>query len=119
WFTHNDSCLTFFFVKDDPLSSPLGIAAGKGHTEIVEKLISAGAVINYQNKNGCTPLYMACQNGHKQTVDVLLKNGANVNLTWTLKVLSLPKDRCGLMNIAQSSQSPNTTLTPEFLRANT
>ena len=39
-----------FFVKDDPLSSPLEIAAGKGHTEIVEKLISAGAVINYQNK---------------------------------------------------------------------
>ncbi|CAI8053465.1 Ankyrin repeat domain-containing protein 29 [Geodia barretti] len=34
----------------DPLSSPLGIAAEKGHTEIVEKLISAGAVINYQNK---------------------------------------------------------------------
>ena len=51
WFTHNDSCLTeFFFVKVDPLSSPLGIAAADGHTEIVEKLISAGAVINYQNK---------------------------------------------------------------------
>ena len=39
-----------FFVKDDLLSSPLEIAAGKGHTEIVEKLISAGAVINYQDK---------------------------------------------------------------------
>ena len=51
WFTDNDSCLTdFFFVKVDPLSSPLEAAAEKGHTEIVEKLISAGAVINYQNK---------------------------------------------------------------------
>ena len=51
WFTHNDSCLTeFFFVKAGHLSSPLVIAAGKGHTEIVEKLISAGAVSNYQNK---------------------------------------------------------------------
>jgi ankyrin repeat protein len=67
----------------DPLSSPLGRAAGKGHTEIVEKVIFAGAVINYQNKNGCTPVYMACRNGHKQTVDVLLKNGAIVNLTKT------------------------------------
>ena len=51
WFTHIDSCSTdFFFVKVDPLSSPLEVAAEKGHTEIVEKLISAGAVINYQNK---------------------------------------------------------------------
>ena len=33
-----------------PQSSPLAIAASKGHTEIVEKLIAAGAVINYQNK---------------------------------------------------------------------
>ena len=39
-----------FFVKVDSLSSPLGKAAEDGHTEIVEKLISAGAVINYQNK---------------------------------------------------------------------
>ncbi|CAI8043353.1 Ankyrin repeat domain-containing protein 29 [Geodia barretti] len=70
------------------LSSPLGRAAEKGHTEIVEKLISAGALINYQNKNGATPLYAACQNGHKQTVDVLLKNGANVNLTWTVSLIN-------------------------------
>ena len=51
WFTDNDSFLTeLFFVKVDPLSSPLEKAAESGHTEIVEKLISAGAVINYQNK---------------------------------------------------------------------
>ena len=51
WFTHNDSFLTeFSSVKVDPLTSPLEAAADKGDTEIVEKLISAGAVINYQNK---------------------------------------------------------------------
>ena len=51
WFTHIDSCLTeFFFVKVGVLSSPLGIAAEDGHADIVEKLISAGAVINYQDK---------------------------------------------------------------------
>ena len=37
-------------MKVDPLSSPLEVAAGIGHIEIVETLISAGAVINYQNK---------------------------------------------------------------------
>ena len=53
WFTHNDSFLTeFSSVKVDTLTSPLEAAADKGHTEIVEKLISAGAVINYQNKVG-------------------------------------------------------------------
>ena len=40
----------FLFVKADPLASPLEAAAGDGHTEIVEKLIAAGAVINYQDK---------------------------------------------------------------------
>ena len=44
------SVIPVLFVKVDPLSSPLGRASGQGHTEIVEKLISAGAVINYQNK---------------------------------------------------------------------
>ena len=37
-------------MKVDPLSSPLETAAESGHTEIVEKLISAGAVINYKDK---------------------------------------------------------------------
>ena len=51
WFTHIDSCLTeFSSVKVGVLSSPLEVATDKGHTEIVEKLILAGAVINYQNK---------------------------------------------------------------------
>ena len=51
WFTHNHSFLTeFSSLKVGVLSSPLEAAADKGHTEIVEKLILAGAVINYQNK---------------------------------------------------------------------
>ena len=29
---------------------PLGKAAGKGHTDIVEQLIRAGAIIDHQNK---------------------------------------------------------------------
>ncbi|CAI8046593.1 Ankyrin repeat domain-containing protein 50 [Geodia barretti] len=58
------------------LSSPLEVAAGKGHTEIVEKLISAGAVINYQNKDGVTPLLIASQEGHLEVVRLLLMTGA-------------------------------------------
>ena len=29
---------------------PLEIAAGKGHTKTVERLLEAGAIANYQNK---------------------------------------------------------------------
>ncbi|CAI8047070.1 Myotrophin, partial [Geodia barretti] len=46
------------------------------HTEIVEKLISAGAVINYHDKDGATPLLMASQNGHLEVVALLLMSGA-------------------------------------------
>ena len=44
-------CLfTFSSPKANRYSVPLEIAAVRGHTKIVEKLIAAGAVINYQNK---------------------------------------------------------------------
>ncbi|CAI8041202.1 Ankyrin repeat domain-containing protein 50, partial [Geodia barretti] len=65
-----------FFVKVDLLTSPLGSAAEDGYTEIVEKLISAGAVINYQNKDGATPLIMASYKGHLEVVRLLLESGA-------------------------------------------
>ena len=49
-FTAHNYLLLLYPWKADPLSSPLEAAAEKGHTEIVEKLIAAGAVINYQDK---------------------------------------------------------------------
>ena len=44
------SFFSLFLSKANVHSSPLGIAAEKGHTEIVERLISAAALIDYQDK---------------------------------------------------------------------
>ena len=47
-------CLCFHLLsmytssQTPPFSVPLGIAAGKGHTETVERLLEGGALINYR-----------------------------------------------------------------------
>ena len=39
-------------------NSPLHVACFKGHTGVVHTLLSAGAKVNLENKNGASPLYM-------------------------------------------------------------
>ena len=52
---------------------------GKGHKEIVEMLINAGADVNVRDKFGGTALMIASQNGHVETVEMLIEKGADVN----------------------------------------
>jgi ankyrin repeat protein len=59
---------------------PLGIAATLGQTETVQRLLEAGANLNYQNKNGITALLNAAVKGHVQVVRLLLEKGASVNI---------------------------------------
>ena len=44
---------------------PLGVAAEKGHTETVTKLIEAGVTVNYQN-NVCTTEFPLLQKYHRK-----------------------------------------------------
>jgi uncharacterized protein len=56
--------------------SPLMMAALKGHTELVRKLIERNADVN---KTGWTPLHYAATNGHLAIMELLLDNHAYID----------------------------------------
>ena len=55
--------------------TPLGAAAKKGHKEIAQLLLEAGADVNR-----CKPIIYAAPGGHREVVELLLGEGADVNL---------------------------------------
>lgn len=61
------------------VSHALHTAAGAGHTDVVELLITNGADVNAVTPDGRTPLHQAAQNGHTSAVELLLVHGAEVN----------------------------------------
>ena len=48
--------------------------------EKIDQLLSAGADVNTQNKNGSTALILAANHGHAAAVDKLIRNDADVNV---------------------------------------
>ena len=66
-------------------TSPLGIAAGNGDTEIVELLLKAGASVNAATAcpgmEPMTPLCNAVWGGHFETAELLCDAGADCNAT--------------------------------------
>ena len=56
--------------------SPLMLAALKGHTDLVKKLIERDADVN---KTGWTPLHYAATNGHLAVIELLLENHAYID----------------------------------------
>ena len=60
-------------------TTPLHLAAGKGHREIVELLIAGGADVNARDDIRGTPLYGASEGGYNDIVELLLAKGADVN----------------------------------------
>ncbi len=57
----------------------LMLAAGEGHTKMVEVLLAKGAEVNATDVLKNTALIRAAVNGHTETVKVLLAHGAEVN----------------------------------------
>ncbi|KAI9136143.1 ankyrin repeat-containing domain protein [Paraphysoderma sedebokerense] len=49
-------------------------------TEILELLISKGAIMDLKNSDGYTPLHLACKNLYVKKIKILLEKGAIVNV---------------------------------------
>eukprot|EP00732_Lithocolla_globosa_P002733 Lithocolla_globosa_v1_NODE_1893_length_2270_cov_14.511061.p1 type:complete len:663 gc:universal NODE_1893_length_2270_cov_14.511061:2153-165(-) len=63
-------------ARDHGHSTPLLLAASKGHTQITALLLRHGANINAPNVKGWTALFCAFRNGHRETLDLLLEQGS-------------------------------------------
>lgn len=61
--------------------TPLCIAAGNGHLEIVKALLNKGVKANLSKNNGVTPIFMAAQEGYLEVLQILLNHNADPNLT--------------------------------------
>jgi ankyrin repeat protein len=62
--------------------TPLTVAAGKGHVEVVQTLLTAGAAVDTPSdplRPEETPLHDAVEKGDEPMVRVLLEHGAMVN----------------------------------------
>jgi serine/threonine-protein phosphatase 6 regulatory ankyrin repeat subunit B len=57
----------------------LGLAAGKGRTDVVEALLAGGADVNVRNGFGDTPLHNAAKNGNTKVFELLLSKGVDAN----------------------------------------
>jgi ankyrin repeat protein len=58
-------------------STPLILASIKGHSEVMELLLSHGANMEATTHANNTPLILACMHGHKEAVRILLNQGAS------------------------------------------
>jgi ankyrin repeat protein len=67
-------------VPDATNTTPMHVAALKGHTSIVHILIRHKADVNAQNSSGMTPLHAAAMGGHLECVRLLLNNGSAIDL---------------------------------------
>ncbi|PNH09548.1 Ankyrin repeat domain-containing protein [Tetrabaena socialis] len=82
-------------VQDENGWTALHCASEKGHKEMVEVLLRAGADVAAKSTNGWTALHLASQKGHTEAVKVLLRAGADVavksNNGWTALHLASQK----------------------------
>ncbi|KAK6024357.1 putative septum site-determining protein MinC [Ostertagia ostertagi] len=85
-----DSAHVNLIDEEDGLT-PLIVAAGRGFTAVVERLLAADAQVNACDKFGSTALIWAARKGHLPIVQMLLNAGAEVDAVgmWSSTALML------------------------------
>ena len=64
------------------VGTPLLMASGMGHEDVVKFLLSKNAKVNAKHAtNGFTPLFAATHRGHASIIEILLAAGADPGLT--------------------------------------
>lgn len=64
-------------------ATPLLIASGSGHLDVVKLLVEAGAEVDAMTDAGWTPLRAACAAGHAAVVKYLVERGAELGARGT------------------------------------
>merc|ERR1712176_963083 len=64
-------------------STPLHTALDRGHSQVVELLLSKGAYTDARVSRGRAPLHAAAERGNLEAVDALLAHEADPNARWS------------------------------------
>ena len=69
-------------TTDKRSHTPLIKAVLKGHSVVVDMLVTAGAVVTHKDVEGKTALHYACSTDHTTSdiLNILVKNGASINV---------------------------------------
>ena len=91
-----------------PHSQPIHLAARKGMSKIVEKLVDMNSDPNARDQDGMTPLHIASYFGHVDVVEMLIKRRA----------ISDVQDSCGRTPLHRAVESGSDNVVTTLLRHN-
>ncbi|KAL4642171.1 ankyrin repeat domain-containing protein 27-like isoform X1 [Arapaima gigas] len=75
----NDPSIVTPFSRDDRGYTPLHVAAVCGQSQLIDLLVSKGALVNATDYHALTPLHLSCQKGYQSVTLLLLHYKANTN----------------------------------------